>query len=451
MKSCRYHNFVSVVFLSILIALPQANSSFAKVFDPISFTLNNGLQVIVVSDHRAPAVAHMLWYKVGSADDPQGKSGLAHFLEHLMFKGTRKYGPGQASKIIAKNGGSENAFTGYDYTAYYQIVTPDNLALVMDIESDRMSNLVLDEASVQAERDVVLEERNTRTENSDQAKMRELVTSTMFLAYPYRIPIIGWKHEIKRLDGASALEFYRKWYVPNNAVLIVAGDVYPNDVRKLAERYYGPIARGPEVKRNRVQEPPHVAGRRILMASSQVGLAQFTRRYLAPSYQFDRVEYAYPLQLLSDILGNSTSSRLYQELVVNKKLAVSVGAWYSPANLGPSVFGVYASPKSNVSIAELEDAIDNEIQRILDYGVTEIELEKSKTRLRRSAVFARDSVTAPARIIGNLLLSGQKLGQIEAWPENIAAVTRREIKNAAEYVFKLRQSVTAILTPKNKN
>ena len=450
MKHKRIPYFLYIFIPLFLIVVAHTAPGFAKVFDPVSFYLKNGLHIVVVSDRRAPAVSHMLWYKVGSADDPKGKSGLAHFVEHLMFKGTKRYKPGQASKIISKNGGNENAFTSYDYTAYYQVVAPENLALVMDIEADRMKNLVLDEASVMAERDVVLEERNTRTDNSDPARMRELVSNTMFLTYPYRIPIIGWRHEIEKLDKTAALEFYRKWYSPNNAVLIVAGDVNPTEVKKLAEKYYGSISPGPKIKRNRVQEPPHVAGRRVLMESVQVGLAQLTRRYLAPSYQYDRIKHAYPLQLLSNILGSGTSSRLYQELVVKKKLAVSAGAWYSPDNLGPSVFGFYASPKNSVHISEVENAIDNEILRVVNDGITESELEQSKTRLRRSAIFARDSVTAPARIIGSLLLAGQTLEQIEAWPEKINEVTAKEVKEAAQYVFDSRKSVTAILNPKKK-
>ncbi len=222
----------AAVLALLLVLIPTAQ---AGVFDPAHFTLENGLEVVVVSDHRAPVVTHMVWYRVGSADEPRGKSGIAHFLEHLMFKGTDTLGPGEASKIIAKIGGNENAFTSYDYTAYYQTVAPEKLATVMEIEADRMVNLKLDPKHVLSERDVILEERRTRTDNSDAAKFREQINAAMYLAYPYRIPVIGWAHEMRQLSPEDAITFYRRWYAPNNAIVVVAGDVTAETVRGFAE------------------------------------------------------------------------------------------------------------------------------------------------------------------------------------------------------------------------
>lgn len=426
------------------------NVIFADVFNPDRFVLENGLEIIVVSDKRAPVVTHMLWYKVGSADDPLGQSGLAHFLEHLMFKGTKKYAPGKASKIIARRGGTENAFTSHDYTAFFQTIAPKHLAIVMDIEADRMVNLKLEEDTILAERDVVLEERRSRTENNDAALFREQVAGAMFLAHPYRIPIIGWQHEIKKLTGEMAIDFYRRWYIPNNAVLIVAGNISPKKVKVLAEQYYGPILRGRNIVRERILEPPQLAARRMTMESPQIGQAQWTRRYLAPSYGHGQIQHVYALQILSDILGNGTSSRLYKSLVVGKQKAVSVGSWYGADKFGPTTFGVYASPKEDVSIGELEKAIDNELNDILNKGVTEPELTFSKTRLKRAAVFARDSVIAPARIIGNAILSGRTIEEMEAWPNRIDEVTQQEVRAAASHVLVLGRSVTGILSPKHQ-
>ena len=426
-----------------------ADVSLAQVFDPTRFVLKNGLEVVVVTDHRAPVVTHMLWYKIGSADDPPGNSGLAHFLEHLMFKGTTKYTAGEASKIINRIGGTENAFTSYDFTAFFQTVAPNHLSTVMDIEADRMKNLELTERDIQAERDVVLEERRSRTDNNDVALFREQLASSMFLAYPYRIPIIGWKHEIEKLDINAVMHFYNRWYNPNNAVLIVAGDISPMDVKSLAQRYYGSIPKGLEVARTRTTDPPQIAARRVFMESSQIGQTRWTRRYLAPSYQHGESRHAYALQVFNEILGGNTSSRLYSKLVVERKEAVSAGSWYRANNLGPSTLGIYASPIKGKTIKELERAIDEQINLILANGVSKTELSLAKKRLRRSAIFARDSVIAPARIIGSLIFSGQEVHEIEAWPAKIEEVSQQDVIDAAKAVLKLNRSVTGILSPKN--
>ncbi len=435
----------AAVLALLLVLIPTAQ---AGVFDPAHFTLENGLEVVVVSDHRAPVVTHMVWYRVGSADEPRGKSGIAHFLEHLMFKGTDTLGPGEASKIIAKIGGNENAFTSYDYTAYYQTVAPEKLATVMEIEADRMVNLKLDPKHVLSERDVILEERRTRIDNSDAAKFREQINAAMYLAYPYRIPVIGWAHEMRQLSPEDAITFYRRWYAPNNAIVVVAGDVTAETVRGLAERYYGRISKRPIAKRNRVEEPPQVAPRRLSMTSAQVGQAQVSRRYLAPSHGHGETAQVNALDLLTEILGGGTTSRLYRSLVVTQKVAVSAGSWYGGDNIGPSTFGFYASPAQGQTVEDVEAAIDTEINALLETGVTAPELAAAIKRLTRSAIFARDSVTAPARIIGAALSAGQSIAEIESWPERIAAVTSEDVIKAARATFKIDQSVTSTLLPK---
>ena len=429
-----------------LYALP--NSAIAEVFSPKSFVLNNGLTVVVVEDYRAPVVTHMVWYKVGSADEPTGASGIAHFLEHLMFKGTKRFKPGEASKIIAKNGGNENAFTSYDYTAFYQTVSPDKLSVVMDIESDRMQNLQLSDNDILAERDVVLEERRTRTDNSDAALFREQVNAAMYLTYPYRIPIIGWANEIKRLNKEMALTFYDRWYAPNNAILVVAGAVAGEDVKELAEIYYGVIPKKQLEQRRRVQEPPQIAARRLTMDSEQVGQASWSRRYRAPSYKYGKTHHTYALQVLNKIIGGGTTSRLYRSLVVENNLAVSAGSWYRAENIGPSVFGFYASPQDGISIEKLENSVDSVINSVVNGGVSQEEVDDAKTQLQRSAVFAKDSVTAPARTIGSALATGRSIQDIESWPDKVSEVTRDDVIAAAKWVLRIRHSLTAVLLPK---
>ena len=419
----------------------------AAVFAPDRFVLDNGLEVVVVSDHRAPVVTHMVWYKVGATDDPSGQSGVAHFLEHLMFKGTTTLGPGEASKIIARIGGEENALTSRDYTAYYQTVTPDHLATVMAIEADRMVNLKIKSDEVDAERDVVLEERRSRTDNSDAARLAEHVNAVFFLAHPYRTPVIGWSDDIRTLTAETAEAFYRRWYAPNNAILVVAGDVTAEQVRSLATEHYGPLPRRDIATRRWVGEPPPVAARRLSMQSSQVRQPQWRRRYLAPSYVYGDRQHAYGLQVLNEILGGGTIGRLYRSLVVERKIALAAGSWYGPDGLGPSSFGFYATPADGRSVDEIEVAIDAEIQSLLETGVSTDERDGAVLRLTRAAIFARDSVTAPAWILGAALASGRTTFQVEAWPERIAAVDIADISAAAAHVLRQERSVTSVLQP----
>ena len=315
---------VRVVVLAALL-LGSAPDAGAVVFSPKSFMLANGMQVVVVTNRRAPIVAHMVWYKIGAADEPRGKSGIAHFFEHLMFKGTKSYPNGEFSKIVARNGGTENAFTTQDYTAYFQKVARDKLELVMKLEADRMSNLILTDKEVLPERDVVLEERRARTDNNPAAQLYEASQAALFLNHPYKNPVIGWKHEIAALTTKDALDFYRRYYVPNNAILIVAGDITVAELRPLAEKYYGTIARGADIVRNRVSEPPQLAARRVEMKSPRVGQPSWSRYYTAPSYRTAKGTQAYALEVFSDIIGGGTTSRLYRSLVVDQGIAAAAG------------------------------------------------------------------------------------------------------------------------------
>lgn len=420
----------------------------ARVFDPETFTLDNGLQVVVVTNRRAPIVTQMVWYKVGAADEAPGESGNAHFLEHLLFKGTTTLGPGEFSQIIARNGGQENAFTSQDFTAYYQTVARDRLEIVMRHEADRMANLVLSDDVVLPERDVVLEERRSRVDNNPGAKLNEIVNATLYLNHPYRLPVIGWEHEIEALNTETALAFYRRWYAPNNAILIVAGDVTGAEVRALAEKHYGPIAARPVPARTRIAEPRQNAPRRVVLESAQVRQPSLSINYLAPSYNTAQGRAAYALQVLEEILGGGATSRLYRALVVEQGLAASAGAGYDPTAVDFSDFTFYVSPRPGIEIDAVEAALRAEIAKLLERGVTDDEVAAAQARLRASAVYARDSLSTAPNVLGRALTTGQSVADVEAWPDRIAAVSAAEVIEAARAVLREEQSVTGLLLPK---
>lgn len=426
----------------------RAVPASAGVFDPESFTLDNGMQVVVVPNHRAPIVTHMVWYKVGAADEAAGESGNAHFLEHLMFKGTKTLAPGEFSRIIQLNGGRENAFTSQDYTAYFQTVARDRLETMMKHEADRMTNLVLTDEVVLPERDVVIEERRSRTDNNPGAKLHETMQAALYLNHPYRLPVIGWQHEIEALNTETALAFYRKWYAPNNAILIVAGDVTAEEVRPLAEKYYGVIPFKAVPERNRTEEPPQTSARRVIHESARVRQPSLSINYLAPSYRSGESQHAYALQVLDEVLSGGSTSRLYKSLVVEKKLAVSVGSRYSASALDLSDFNFYASPQPGVEMEGLEAALRKEIDAVLENGITAKELASAKRRKRAGLVYARDDLGTAPRVIGTSLATGRTIEEIENWPDLIDAVTLEQVLAAARAVFRDDSSVTGLLLPK---
>ena len=431
----------------LLFAAVAVTPAAAQRFNAESFTLGNGLQVIVLPNHRVPAVTQMVWYKTGAADDPRGKSGIAHFLEHLMFKGTR-VNPGAAfSALIARNGGRDNAFTTEDYTVFHETVAKDRLDLAMRLEADRMTGLVLDDAAVLPERDVILEERRMRIDNDPSALLREQLIAGLYLNASYHNPTIGWEHEMRGLGTADALAFYRDWYAPNNAILIVAGDVETAEVRVLAERHFGPLAARSVPPRLRLEEPPHYAAIRLEMKSPRAAQPSWRRFYLAPSYRAGATQHVYALQILAEILAGSADSRLHKALVLDKKLALSVGAGYSPSALGLAEFGVYATPKPGVAIADIEAAVEAELHRLLEHGVEAEEVAQAARRMQASAIYSQDSLSGPANIVGTALAIGRSLDEVAAWPDKLGAVTPAEVAAAARAVLVERNSATGILLP----
>ena len=422
-------------------------SGRTAVFNPETYTLSNGMQVVVVTNRSAPAVVHMVWYKVGAADEPRGQSGIAHFLEHLMFKGTKYTPPGEFSKIVARNGGTDNAFTSQDFTAYYQKVARSKLELVMKLEAERMTKLVLTDKEVLPERDVVLEERSSRTDNSPAAQLFEAQQTALYLNHPYRHPVIGWEHEIRELSTENALRFYKKFYVPNNAILIVSGDVSLEEIKPLAEKYYGSIPVGPEILRTRSVEPKHRAARRVSLSSAQVRQPSLSRIYITSCYRTAKKREAYALQVLAEILGGGTSSRLYRSLVLDKKKAISASVWYNPTALDYGEFGISVTPRDNLSLAQIEKALDKELLEIKTKSVSSDEIRRAAKRLTAEAVYAQDSLMAAPNIIGRALTTGQSLEDLEEWPERIMSVRVSDVVAAANKTLVLRNSVTSLLTP----
>ncbi|MEZ5824595.1 MAG: pitrilysin family protein [Geminicoccaceae bacterium] len=433
--------------LTLAASAATGDKALASIFNPESFTLDNGMEVVVIPNHRAPVVAHWVWYRVGTADSPAGKSGLPHFLEHLMFKATEKIPQGEFSKIVARNGGNDNAVTSYDFTAYYQMIARDRLELVMEMEADRMINLQLTEEAVLPERDVVIEERRSRIDNEPSALMGEQLNAAQFLHHPYRLPVIGWMHEMESYSREDALDFYKTWYAPNNAILVVAGDITAEELAPIAERTYGKIEPREIPERVRVNEPPQLAERRIEMRDGRVRQPSFVRSYLAPNLGGDDHKSAYALEVLAELFGTGGTSRLYRSLVVEKPLASGIGAYYRGTSLDPTTFRIYASPRPGVALEDLEKAVDEEIERLLADGIDEAEVARVKKRMLAEAIYARDSLSGAARVFGSALTAGQTVEDVEAWPARIEAVTVADIEEVAREVLDRRRSVTGMLMP----
>lgn len=419
-------------------------ASVATAEDVTTYMLDNGMEVVVIEDARAPVVVHMLWYKVGSADEAVGASGVAHFLEHLLFKATDVLESGEFSATVAANGGSDNAFTSYDYTAYFQRIASDRLELMMQMESNRMNNLRITAADVETERQVVLEERNQRTENSAGALAREQFRAAQFQNHRYGVPIIGWKHEMEQLDLADALDFYDLYYSPNNAVLVVAGDVKPDEVLALAEQYYGVIPAEANLPvRERPQEPPQRAERRITYVDQRVSQPYLVRSYLAPERDPGAQTEAAALVFLADLLGGSSfTSALGQALQFDTQTAIFTSASYDGSNLDSGTFSLVVAPSEGISLSVAEAAMDETVAAFMDAPIDPERMESIRTQLRASEIYAKDNVQGLARRYGAALTQSLTIADVQAWPDILQAVTEDDIKAVAAKVFNRDQSVT---------
>ena len=432
--------------LSLFAAIALLWAPLAHAEQPITtFTLDNGMDVVVIEDNRAPVVTHMVWYRVGAADEPRGVSGIAHFLEHLMFKGTDEIPDGAFSKIIAANGGQDNAFTSYDVTAYHQKIAADRLEMVMKMEADRMVDVVITEDHIRTERDVVLEERSSRTDNSPGALFQEQVRAALYLNHAYGVPVIGWRHEIEQLSLDDALAFYERYYAPDNAILVVAGDVTPKRVRELAEIHYGPLPPSGRPPDPRPSEPPQLSPRRMEMSDPRVGQEYMLRHYLVPAYTLEDPGTAAALSVLAAVLGDGITSRFSQSLQVDRNIAIGSGAAYSPRARDVTEFTIYGVPAAGTSLAEIEDALDEILADLIETGPTEAELERIRRVMRASRIFGQDSVASQARLYGGALALGLSVADVQGWQDVVDAVTPADVQAVAREHLRLERSVTGWL------
>lgn len=436
--------FLRLLFLALFSLFLPLRTADAGIFNAETFTLENGLQVVVLPNHRAPVVSHMIWYKFGAADEKPGKSGIAHFLEHLMFKGTPDVPDGLFSSTVKKLGGDDNAFTTHDYTAYYQNIARAHLETVMRMEADRMKNLTLKEDEVAAERQVIVEERRQRIDNQPQSQFREQMMAAVHINHPYAVPVIGWLHEMKELTQEDALSYYSNWYAPNNAILIVSGDISAEDLKPLAEKHYGPLEPTPVEERVRPRPAPLTAQHRIVMEDPRIGPPVLTKVWRA-----QRGSDA--LELLAEIFGGTSTARLYKRLVVEQKIAVSAGADYDPISMDDTAFTVFASPAPGVSVENLEAAIWKEVKDLIDRGVTLEELTAARNRKQASFTYYRDSLQGPAMLFGRALSSGFDIGFLEDRNDRLDKLTIDDVNEAADAVFAGKDfPVTGILLPQQK-
>ena len=426
--------------------LVVAGTVDAAASEPQQFTLDNGMQVVVIEDHRAPVVVNMVWYRVGAADDPAGHSGIAHFLEHLMFKATATMAEGEFDATVQANGGTHNAFTGWDYTAYHERVAADRLELMMQMEADRMVNLRLDRSDWLPERDVILRERGQTLESSPDRVFGEQMRAALFQNSPYGRPIIGWRHEMEQLTGDIATAFYRVHYAPNNAFLVVAGDVDPQAVLAMAQRHFGPIPAVADLPpRARPQEPPQLAERRMVMHDARVGQPYVSRLYLAPVRRSGDQRPAAAFQMLAALLGGSSqTSVLERRLTYDAGVSIAAWAGYNGTALDQGTFSLGIVPAPGVSLQQAEDALDAVLADFIANGIDMEQLERVRMQIRAEAVYQLDDTEARANDVGGDLAVGLTLQDNQDWLDVLNAVTPEEIIAAARQLDR-RASVTGWL------
>jgi len=433
------------LFFIIIFFLKDA---FAE-FRPQHHILENGLEIIVLENNRVPAIAHSIWYKVGSADEPNGKSGIAHFLEHLLFKGTDKLKPGEFSKTIARNGGKDNAFTSKNYTGYFQLIHKSKLELVMSLEANRMKNIKLVEKEFENEKTVVLEERYSRVDNNPSALLSEQINAALYMNHPYKRPVIGWEHEIKNLSLNDVMKFYDKFYAPNNAIIVICGDVKLDEVVRVAKKYFGSIKPSKIDERSWTNEPTQHAPRGVVLKSKNTAIPVFKRYYLAPTYTKSKKE-ALALEVFTEIFGDPLTGMLFEEFVKNKKLARSASAYYYSDGFGDTSFTISIVPKKEVTLDDIASHLDKYLHEIEKKIISSDELTKVKKRLVNETIFAQDSLYMGMRIFGSSLSTGYSLKDITDWPNDIQKVSINDLQNILLKIFDLNKSVTGYLIPIKK-
>ncbi|HSL48651.1 MAG TPA: pitrilysin family protein [Candidatus Deferrimicrobiaceae bacterium] len=442
MRRVRVFLTLSVWLTLVTGASAQTTASAAGTLAVAEATLDNGLRVLVQEDPRNPIVTVQLFYRVGSRDERPGATGLAHFLEHMMFKGTPTHGRGELARLIEQNGGRDNAFTSQDLTGYYTNIAADRLDLVLRLEADRMRNLLLDAAEIDSERKVVMEERRMRSEDDPDGLVYEAMNSLAFKAHPYRWPIIGWMSDIARINPAELRAFYDTYYVPNNAILVIAGDVRPAAALALARRHFGGIPRGASPPSVTAVEPPQIDERRLLVRKEGAQLPIVNIAWHVPNH---RAADAPALELLSTLLSSGRSSRLYRRLAYEKRMVLGAGGDYSYFSLDPSLFWFYAAPLPGQTPEAVEQALLAEIERLKQEPVPDEELTRARNQIEASFIWRQDSVFSRASVLGRFeMLGSWRL--LEDYLPRLRAVTPADLQRVARTYFALdRKSVSTLL------
>ena len=431
--------------LLIIISLFFSHSFSEEINSPHSFVLKNGMKVIVIENKRAPVIAQMVWYNFGSGIEETGKSGLAHFMEHLMFKGTRKFPDNYYSNYISKIGGSENAFTSYDYTAYYQIFPKSELKKMMKMEADRMTNLTLTKENVEIEKQVILEERFQRIESDPSSKLDESMRSILFPNHYYGRPIIGWRHEIEGLRYEDVLSFYKENYKPNNAILVLSGDVDLEKAKKLSKKYYGKIRKGKSEPKLKVTDPDLNTNIFVKMKHSTVKQPIWKKFYRTISYKSD-VNNSIALDMGFKMVASGTSSLLYQNLVEEKKIFSVVGGYFQGLTKGEGNVYLYAISKEKKPSYEIDKIIMNEFMEIIKEKLTPKRFEIEKKKYYFDTIYKKDGVLNPAQIYGEALTVGLSLNDIKKWQERVNNVSLNDVKRALEKLYENKNFVIGELS-----
>lgn len=441
-------HFVFGLALMLATASVTATQAHAAVYGAEAFMLDNGLQVVVIPNHRAPVVTHMIFYRIGSADETLGKSGIAHFLEHLMFKGTPRF-PGTAlTELVARNGGNQNAFTSYDLTGYYENIAVDRLPLMMDMEADRMRNLALTNNDVETEREVIIEERRMRTDNVPASQLGERVDAALWMTNHYAIPTIGWEAEMHALTRDDAFDVYKANYAPHNAILVVSGDITMAQLKPLAEKYYGAIPKSgvykPRVRPTFLQPR---AETRVVMRHERVGQPQWSRQIIAPSYNVGDRADVHALEVFAEMIGGGSTAKLYRRLVIDQQVAAGFGAGYSADAISYGTFYLSLTPSPGVKVEQAEAAFTTAMDALLKDGITDADVAQTKQRMAARLAFAKDQPFSAAQAVGQSLAVGETLNDIENWPDEIGKVTADQVRSAARKLFTQYSWATGILLP----
>lgn len=407
-------------------------------------TLENGLEVVVVPSTRVPAISHILWVKAGAIDEAKGASGVAHYLEHLLFKGTPTTPAGEYSKTIVSLGGNHNAFTGHDFTGYYVNIAKEHIETVMALEADRIANVAPSDIDYEKERNVILEERKTRVDSNPNALFAEQLAAQLFVHHPYGTPIIGWRHEMERLGKKEATEYLAQHYTPDNMVLVLAGDITLEEALPLAQKYYGGL-QGKAKARRLLQEPPQRGAKFFRMEHPQVRQSQWSRITQTPSLTYGDTARALPLMLLAEWLGGDRSSVLYNKLVVEQKLASYVSVGYNALRLGPGTLSIHAIPAENVSLEQLQEAVQAALQTLATTQISDADLQPYKTQLNASTIFARDSLQGLGQFAGYMRMLNLEDGLITRWADIIDAISAADVQAVMPYLLQSEGSITGHL------